>query len=152
MRIQSSRPPVVSSSTPDPARAKSSPAEAKPSASWGGGAANVARDVRAALTHPQGRATFAELLENQLGDPNAGTGYVWDPSDQAAMQWTLRSSEMGDDSLLVRVNGKELSIQSEMSGFEGKATFGGSSREALNDAIRAAVKNLETVTERNRGP
>lgn len=152
MRIQSKKPAAITnppSETAKPAAAKT--ATPSRAAGWSGGAGNVARDVHAALTHPQGRETFAELLENHLSDPNSGIGYAWDPGHQKPMQWSLRNSEMGEDTLLVQVRGKELIIQSDNSGFEGKATFTGSSREALDTAIRAAVKDLDAVTERNRG-
>lgn len=131
---------------------KSPPAEARPAATWGSKTTNVAQDVRKTLNTEPGRHLFAELLENQLNDPNATTGYVWDPADATAMQWTLRAQEMGDDSILVRVSGKELSILSESSGFEGKASFKGSSREALNKAILDAVASLNRAEEAARAP
>lgn len=56
----------------------------------------------------------------------------------------------GDDSLLVKVSGKELSIVSESSGFEGKASFKGTSLEGLNDAVLRAVKDLSRKTEAER--
>jgi hypothetical protein len=155
MRVQPRSAPPASSST-SAARREPPPAETTSAArtgraGWSAPTGGLARDLREKLTHPQGRETFAELLENQLGDPNEGIGYVWDPADDKALQWTLRNSEVGDDSLLVRVTGKELTIQSEMSGFEGKATFKGSSRKALNDAIMAASRDLTRVTDEARG-
>jgi hypothetical protein len=59
---------------------------------------------------------------------------------------------MGDDSLLVKVSGKDLSIVSESSGFEGKATFKGTTREALNETILRAVADLNKTTEAARQP
>ena len=158
MRIQQRPAAPASPSTASPSTARREPASTETAtaarserAGWSTSPGGLARDLRAKLTHPQGRETFAELLENQLGDPNEGTGYVWDPADDKALQWTLRNSEVGDDSLLVRVTGKELTIQSEMSGFEGKATFTGSSRKALNDAIAAASRDLTRVADEARG-
>lgn len=118
---------------------------------WNASSAAVGRELRAMLTSQPGREKFAELLENQLNDPSATTGYVWDPADNKAMQWTLRAQEMGDDSILVKISGKELSILSESSGFEGKASFKGTSLEGLNDAIVRAVKDLDRKTEAERG-
>jgi hypothetical protein len=148
-RPSSTTSPKKAAPAPKPAAAQSTAAARK--TGWGAGAGDVARDVRAALTHPQGRETFAELLENHLTNQDTGAGYAWDPADGKALQWTLKHSEVGDDSLLVQVKGKELRIQSEMSGFEGKATFTGTSRAQLDAAVRAAVKDLDRVTEQNRG-
>lgn len=121
-------------------------------AGWTGASASLNRDLRATLASDAGRALFAELLENHMNDPNAASGYVWDPADTKAMQWTLRAQDMGDDSLLVKVSGKDLSIVSESSGFEGKATFAGSNREALNAAIQLAVTQLNKNTDAGREP
>lgn len=135
---------------------KPAPPPARPTSTqkpaWTGASASLNRDLRATLASEAGRSLFAELLENQLNDPNATTGYVWDPADTKAMQWTLRAQEMGDDSLLVKVSGKDLSIVSESSGFEGKATFKGSTREALNETILRAVADLNKNTEAAREP
>lgn len=149
MRIPPSSLSTTKQATPPPP--KRSPTEAKPAVDWGSKTANVGQDVRKALNNEPGRYLFAELLENQINDPESDTGYVWDPTDAKAMQWTLRAQEVGDDSILVRVSGKELSILSESSGFEGKATFKGSSREALNKAVLEAVASLNRATEAERG-
>ncbi|MFZ5446058.1 MAG: hypothetical protein ACOZQL_39060 [Myxococcota bacterium] len=154
MRIQpKSTPASLPTAAPTP-RAPTPAADAPGrAAGWSqAGTANLARDLRATLTHPQGRQLFAELLENQLGDPDQGTGYVWDAQAKTGdLAWALHSSEMADDTMLVRVNGKELSIQSESSGFEGRAVLTGTSREALNAAIAHAVKQLDDVAAKSRG-
>lgn len=152
MRTQSrNASPVLPLSNARTAPKAPSAAPARSAMGWKTDQASVTREVRSALTHPQGRSTFAELLENHLGDPNTGIGYAWDAADRTPLQWTLKNNQVGDDSLLVKVRGNVLTIQSEMSGFTGKASIAGGSREALDAAVRAAVKDLDAVAERNRG-
>ncbi|MBL9038554.1 MAG: hypothetical protein JNG84_08590 [Archangium sp.] len=132
---------TATSATPKPATTAQT-TQAKP-AGWTSAKPDLAKSVKTALTHPQGRSTFAELVENQLSDPAKDFYFAWDPSDAKPMQWTLRAAEMGDDSYKVNVSGTKLTILSEMSGFEGTANIAGIKPEQLTAAISAALAKLD---------
>lgn len=154
MRIASNKPAAATQkrpATPAPAAKKETAAAKKPEA-WGA-SANVGRDVRDTLKSQAGRMLFAELLENHMAtEPGGSDGYQWDPADTKALQWTLFATQHPDDTMLVRVSGKELSIVNESNGFEGKATFKGATREALNEAVLKAMASYNRAADAARVP
>lgn len=104
---------------------------------------NAARELRSMLTSEPGKMLFAELVENQVNDPSAETGYVWLPQEARPMKWTLAHQDVGDDSLGVSISGTTLTIEAEASELKGEATIKGTSRQELTRAIRGALADLE---------
>lgn len=152
MRIPSSPPRATTTSQPASKPVTADANSPTRASAWkGGSTTNVAREVRAALTSPQGRESFGKLLEKRLSDPGAGVNYGWNKDFKKPMEWALWNKEVGADAITATVRGKELVLQADGSGFEGRATLTGSSPKALDAAIQAALKDLNAVTERNRG-
>lgn len=129
----------------EPAKVPTRPERATGNAASSAWAAkpSAARELRAMLTSEPGKMLFAELVENQVNDPSAESGYVWLPEEARPMKWTLAHQDAGDDSLGVSISGAQLTIEAEASELKGQATIKGTSRQELTRAIRAALADLE---------